>query len=67
MEPIEQRIEGIVSSILQDYGCGRDIDKIDIRCHPDKSVIIDMIEKLIRIIFPGASTGSTTPATICPC
>ncbi len=56
MEPIEQRIESIVSSILQDYSCGRDIDKIDIRCHPDKAVIIDMIEKLIRIVFPGAST-----------
>ncbi len=54
MSTIEQRIEGVVSSILEDYGCGRDIDKMDVRCHPDKAVIIDMIDKLMRIIYPGA-------------
>ena len=55
MSVIEERIESIVGSILDDYRHGRDIDKMDVRCHPDKAVIIDMIEKLMRIIFPGAS------------
>ena len=54
MESIEQQIEGVVNTILEDYACGRDIDKMDLRCHPDKAVIIDMIDKLMRIIFPGA-------------
>ncbi len=55
MSAIEERIESIVGNILEDYRHGRDIDKMDVRCHPDKAVIIDMIEKLMRIIFPGAS------------
>jgi len=54
MDTIEQRIEAVVSTILADYGNGRDIDKTDVRCHPDKAVIIDMIEKLMRIVYPGA-------------
>lgn len=53
MEQIEQQIEGVVDSILQDYACGRDIDIMDPFNRPDKDVIIDMIEKLRRIVFPG--------------
>ena len=53
MSTIEQRIEGVVDSILGDYAQGRDIDKIDLRQHPDKDVITDMIRKLLRIVYPG--------------
>ena len=53
MSTIEQRIEGVVDSILQDYAQGRDIDKIDLRQHPDKEVITDVIQKLLRIVYPG--------------
>ena len=53
MAPIEQRIEGIVDSILEDYLGGRDIDRIHQFHHPDKDVIIDILGKLRRIIFPG--------------
>ena len=59
MTPIEQRIEGIVDSILEDYRHGRDIDKLDPRQHPDKEVVIDMIAKLLRIIYPGATREKT--------
>ena len=55
MSTIEQRIEGVVDSILGDYAQGRDIDKIDLRQHPDKDVITDMIRKLLRIVYPGYS------------
>ena len=55
MTPIEQQIEGIVDSILEDYRHGRDIDKMDLFQHPDKAVIIDMIGKLQRIIYPGSA------------
>ncbi len=53
MSTIELQIERVVDSILNDYGCGRDIDKIDLFRHPDKEVIVDMIQKLLRIVYPG--------------
>ena len=53
MTPIENQIEGIVDSILEDYRQERNIDKMDLFGQPDKAVIIDMIDKLIRIVYPG--------------
>jgi len=53
MTTIEQQIERVVDSILCDYRQGRDIDKMDLSRSPDKEIIIDMIEKLRRIVFPG--------------
>ena len=55
MSPIEQQIEGVVDRILQDYRHDRDIDKMDLFRHPDKEIIIDIIQKLQRIVFPGYS------------
>ena len=59
MTPIEQQIESIVDNILLDYCHGRDIDKMDLFQHPDKAVIIDMIGKLMRIIYPGSARDKT--------
>lgn len=59
MTPIEQQIEGIVDSILDDYRHGRDIDRLDAFCQPDKEIIIDMIGKLLRIVYPGATREKT--------
>ena len=53
MTPIEQNIEAVVDSILADYRNGRDIDRIDPVGQPDKDVVIDMLDKLRRIVFPG--------------
>ena len=53
MQPIEERIESVVDRILEDYGNARDIDRLESFRSPDKDVIIDIIEKLRRIIFPG--------------
>ena len=55
MTPIEQQVENIVDTILVDYRNGRSIDRIDTFSHPDKEVIIDMIGKLLRIVYPGFS------------
>ena len=55
MTPIEKTIESVVDSILLDYQNHRDIDKMDLKKHPDKDVIIDMIGKLLRIVYPGYS------------
>ena len=59
MVPFEQEIESIVDTILEDYLHGRDIDRIDLFKQPDKDIIIDMIGKLRRIIFPGYFTEKT--------
>ena len=53
MNFIEDRIESVVDSILRDYGNGRDIDKLDLKRHPDREAVIDMIGKLLRIVYPG--------------
>ena len=59
MTPIEKTIESVVDSILLDYQNHRDIDKMDLKKHPDKDVIIDMIGKLLRIVYPGYSRERT--------
>ena len=53
MTPIEQQIEKVVDLILGDYQLQRDIDRLEMRRKPDKDAIIDIIEKLRRIVFPG--------------
>ena len=55
MTAIEMQIESVVDSILLDYQNSRDVDKMDMKRHPDKDIIIDMIGKLLRIIYPGYS------------
>ena len=55
MTPIEQSVESIVDSILLDYRQGRAIDRLDLFEQPDKELIIDMIGKLLRIVYPGYS------------
>ena len=59
MNPIEEQIESVVDSILEDYRNGRDIDKLDPTQQPDKAVVIDMIGKLMRILYPGATREKT--------
>jgi serine O-acetyltransferase len=59
MTPFETEIEGIVDYILEDYTHSRDIDRIDLFKQPDKDIIIDMIDKLRRILFPGYFTEKT--------
>ena len=53
MTPIEQQIEKVVDVILGDYQLQRDIDRMELKRKPDKDAIIDIIEKLRRIVFPG--------------
>ena len=55
MDSMEQRVENLVDSILQDYQKGRDIDRTVSYRHPDKDTIIDMTIKLLRIVYPGYS------------
>lgn len=53
MAKLEQQIEQVVDTILADYRQDRDIDRMEFSSQPDKDRIIDIIEKLRRIVFPG--------------
>ena len=53
MTSFEEKIESVVDSILSDYAAGRDIDQMSRMRRPDKDAIIDIIDKLRRIVFPG--------------
>ena len=50
---IENEISSIVSDILEDYKNGRAIDKIDLFPQPDKDVVVDIVHKLLKIVYPG--------------
>lgn len=51
---IEKEIQGITESILQDYSCGRAIDKMDdLFNQPDKETIIEIVDNLVKVVFPG--------------
>ncbi|MCM1133842.1 MAG: serine acetyltransferase [Ruminococcus flavefaciens] len=49
----QDRVDGIVRNILQDYGDGKYINHTDLYNQPDKKAVIDIIEKLFKIIYPG--------------
>lgn len=53
MPTLQQQIENLVDAILDDYQMGRDIDRMEYSRQPDKDKMIDIIEKLRRIVFPG--------------
>ena len=53
MEKLEKQIDKVVDTILEDYQAGREIDAMESGSQPDKDTIIELIEKLRRIVFPG--------------
>ena len=55
MDSVEKNIEAAVDALLEDYHHGRDIDRIDLFRHPDKETVIDIVQKLHRIVYPGYS------------
>ena len=50
---LEEQINALVDTYLEDYAQGKDIDKVDSFDHPDKETIVDILNKLQRIVFPG--------------
>lgn len=50
---IEREINGLVAEILDDYKKARSIDNINVFDQADKEVVIDILNKLRQIIFPG--------------
>jgi len=49
----EDRVNQIVQTILEDYEDSRTINKTDLGNQPDKEAVIDIIDKLLKILYPG--------------
>lgn len=49
----ENEIKNIVDEILADYEKGRTIDQRDVSTQVDEKAVIDVVQKLLRILFPG--------------
>ncbi len=43
----------IMDVVMNDYRKGRDIDRMDIGNVPDRDAVIDILQKMLRIVFPG--------------
>ena len=50
---MEQRIQTLVDNIIADYQGGKDIDRVLRFDQPEKETVIDMLNKLQKLVFPG--------------
>ena len=50
---IAASITALTDALLSDYANGRDIDRIEPYSQPDREIIIDLIGKMKRLLFPG--------------
>ena len=48
-----KEVIALVEKILKDYDGGREVDKMAVFDQPDKMVIKEIVNKLLRIVFPG--------------
>lgn len=46
-------IDGIVNSILDDYKEDRIINRTDITVQPDRDKVVEILDKLMKMVFPG--------------
>ena len=56
---IQSRISDITQMLMDDYAKGRVIDEIKNFDYPDKKIIIDILEKLKMVIYPGYYRNSS--------
>lgn len=56
---LENNINRLVDSLMTDYSLGRDIDSINPFSHPHKKTVVELIEKLRSIIYPGIFRSSS--------
>lgn len=50
---MEKQIRAVVTKILEDYKKERSIDKLDLANQPQKEGIIQLLHKIIRLVYPG--------------
>ena len=49
----ENKINRLVDVYMEDYSGGRTVDEIKLFEHPNKEAVVDILEKMKTIIFPG--------------
>ena len=49
----EARLQQLAEKILADYEGGRVIDRLEMFTQPDRQVITELIDKLLRLVYPG--------------
>ena len=49
----DNRIDEIVDMKIEDYEDDRTVNRVDILNQPDKKAIVDIVEKLMKILYPG--------------
>ena len=52
-QAFEARIQALAGEIIEDYGGGRVIDRLEMFTQPDRQIIEELIGKLFRLVFPG--------------
>ncbi len=50
---IENEMPDLIDTILNDYKKNRTIDQVETFYQPDSKIVSDILQKLVRIIFPG--------------
>ena len=52
-ENMDRKINALADSLMQDYQKGRTIDEIKMFEYPDKNIVIDILEKIKIVVYPG--------------
>ncbi len=50
---MRSEVDEIVELVLKDYDQGRDIDNMDVFNLPDREEVIEIVVKLLQVLFPG--------------
>ena len=49
----DSAVSSVIETIFSDYDKGREIDRNDFFGQPDQEVVVDIIKKLLMVIYPG--------------
>ena len=50
---IGEKINNLVDNLMDDFNGGKTIDEVKLYEHPEKEEIVDILEKLRKIVYPG--------------
>lgn len=59
VQEMEQKIDRLVSLLIKDYQGGKVIDQIKTFEHPNRKKVVDILEKLQKIVYPGYFRNSS--------
>ena len=52
-DKLRNTMDGLVHFVIEDYHNNRNIDKVNQIEQPDKEIIVDIIYKLLKVVYPG--------------